>query len=207
MAGARGNRVFAWFYERATGDADRGWQAEHREALCASAEGLVLEIGAGTGANLLHYRRARRVVAIEPDAHMLRRAAERARRTAMPVDLLAASADALPFPGATFDTIVLSLVLCSVPDLPGAVREVRRALKPGGSLRLYEHVRSTNSSTARWQDRLERPWGFFSGGCHPNRDSVGALEAEGFQVRVRPIAVPVFPSRLTPHVMGEGRAV
>lgn len=202
----RAHPVFAFLYERMTGDADRGWQAEHRRALVAEVEGVVAEVGAGTGANFGHYRRARRVLAFEPDPAMARYAVPRAARARVPVHLAAAAADDLPLADGAVDAVVCSLVLCSVPDLEATIAECRRVLRPGGVLRVYEHVRSARALAARWQDAVVRPWGWAAAGCHPNRDTVGALRAAGFEVRVRPVRLPGPANTMTPHVLGEARA-
>jgi SAM-dependent methyltransferase len=195
--------VFTAVYERLARAAEP-WEGPHRTELCADVGGLVLEIGAGTGASFRRYERARRVVAIEPEPNMRRRAAPRAEQALVPIVLLSAVAERLPFADETFDAVVCSLSLCSVADLGAAVAECRRVLRPGGSFRFYEHVRSERPRTARFQDALERPWGFFVGGCHPNRDVLGTLEAYGFRLRYRRFDPPAPGGRFMPHVLGEG---
>lgn len=197
--------VFAFLYDRLAAPAQR-WEARYREELCAGARGAVLELGAGTGLNFAHYRAARGVVAVEPEPHMLRRAARRAGEAPVPVSLVAAVAEALPFRDGTFDAVVCSLVLCSVRDLGRALGECRRVLAPGGELRLYEHVRSPRPLLARLQDALDRPWRWVAGGCHPNRDTVAALRAWGFEVEVRAFDPPVPGGCFLPHVLGVARA-
>lgn len=196
--------VFALLYDWLAAPAQR-WEARHRRALCAGARGLVLELGAGTGLNFAHYRSARRVVAVEPEPHMLRRAARRAGEAPVPVSLVAAVAEALPFRDGAFDAVVCSLVLCSVRDPGRALEECGRVLAPDGELRLYEHVRSPRPGVARLQDRVERPWRWLAGGCHPNRDTVGALRARGFHVEVRAFDPPVPGGSFLPHVLGVAR--
>jgi ubiquinone/menaquinone biosynthesis C-methylase UbiE len=150
----------------------------------ASATGRVIEVGAGTGLNLPHYPTAvTEVVALEPDPHMFRRLVAAMGDAAVPVRVARASAEALPFDDATVDAVVMSLVLCSVPDVDEALAEARRVLEPGGRLLFFEHVRADDPRFARWQDRLERPWGVVGGGCHPNRDTLAAIRAAGFEVQ------------------------
>jgi SAM-dependent methyltransferase len=155
--------------------------------------------------NFSHYSAVSGVVAIEPEPRMLAQAKRRAASDPAPIVLVRASAERLPFKDGTFDTVVCSLVLCTVPDQRAAIRECRRVLKQDGSVRFYEHVRAQGDRTARWQDRLERPWGFFGGGCHPNRDTLGALVEEGFTVRFRRFEPPIPGASFLPHVIGEAR--
>jgi SAM-dependent methyltransferase len=99
--------------------------------------------------------------------------------------------------------VVASLVLCTVADLERALAETRRVLRPGGMLRFYEHVRAADPRLARWQDRLERPWGWVAGGCHPNRDVVAAIVAAGFGVlELDRFDFQIMPPLVRPHVLG-----
>jgi len=206
VARERGHRVFAWFYERMARSEERAGMAEHRRDLLANATGRVLEIGAGTGLNFRHYPPAvSRVDATEPDPYMLRRAVEAARTAPVTVEVVRAAAERLPFDDDEFDTAVSTLVLCTVPDPAVALEEIRRVLKPDGALLFFEHVRSEDPSHARWQDRLDRPWGLLAAGCHPNRNTVGNIERNGYRVeslRRFPFGPP-SPSR--PHVSGLAR--
>lgn len=197
--------VFARIYDPLLARPAQQWEGRFRSELCGGATGLVLEIGAGTGMNFSHYSAVSRVVALEPEPRMLEQARRKGASDPAPVTLVRGSAERLPFSDGTFDTVVSSLVLCTVPDQRKAIRECRRVLKPGGSLRLYEHVRAGGDRAARWQDRLERPWGFFGGGCHPNRDTLGVLVEEGFTVRFRRFEPPVPGGWFLPHVIGEAR--
>lgn len=188
------------FFERRI-DAKGG--AEHRDRLVSKAEGEVLEVGAGTGRNLRDYRTATKVVALEPDPDMRQRAEHMARRAEVPVEVVDGDACSLPFPDASFDTVVASLVLCTIADPAAALREVRRVVRPGGSLRFYEHVRSGQEELALRQDRWCRAWRWFGRGCHPNRDTVALIEANGFTVReLDEFAVAGAPSIVHPHVLG-----
>ena len=133
---------------------EKGELGERRHGLVSELEGEVLEVGAGTGLNLRHYERADRVVAVEPDAgHGGSPRASAPLRRAVPVEVLAGSAESLPFADETFDTAVVTFVLCSVESPQAALAEVRRVLKPGGQLVLLEHVRG-EGRLARWQDRF-----------------------------------------------------
>jgi ubiquinone/menaquinone biosynthesis C-methylase UbiE len=187
-------------FERKAGAALRRRQLE-------AASGRVLEVGGGTGANLPHYPEVEELVVTEPDEAMLRRARRRLERSGRRATLVRASAQALPFPDASFDTVVSTVVLCSVPDQDEALREIRRVLRPGGQLLFAEHVRSDDPRRARWQDRLERPWRLVAGGCHPNRDTLVRIEAAGFAVEVVERGeLPHVPRLVRPYVAGRAVA-
>jgi len=196
-------KVYARCYDRFMDRIDRVGAAEHRRRLVEEAGGEVLEIGAGTGKNLPLYGAAERVVALDPDPAMRARALDAAREARVPVEVVEGDAMALPFPDASFDTVVFSLVLCTVPDLGRALAEARRVLRPGGTLRFYEHVRAADPHLARWQDRLERPWGWIGRGCHPNRDTAAAVAVAGFGVlSLEEFDFPAMPRIVRPHVIG-----
>jgi SAM-dependent methyltransferase len=166
----------------------------------------VIEIGAGTGANLRHYPPVERLLAFEPDPAMRRRMRPRAQGPAFPVEVGDAPAEDLPVGDDTADTVVCVLVLCSVADPARALAEARRVLRPGGRLLFLEHVRG-EGRRARWQDRAVPIWRRIGAGCHPNRDSVGAIEAAGFaieELRVHDEEVP-GPALTRPVVVGRAR--
>jgi ubiquinone/menaquinone biosynthesis C-methylase UbiE len=176
--------VFAFFYGLIGRAADRAGIEDRRRLLLARATGTVVEIGAGTGLNFPHYPdTVTAVIATEPERHMLAKARRAAEEAAAPVRVERATAEALPLPGASADTAVATAVLCSVADPAAALAELRRVLRPDGRFLFLEHVRGPDGSAlSRWQDRLERPWGWIAGGCHPNRDTVGAIEKAGFEL-------------------------
>ncbi|HWS82458.1 MAG TPA: class I SAM-dependent methyltransferase [Rubrobacter sp.] len=197
-----GHPVFAALYDLVGASAERRWMGARRRRLLAGARGAVLEIGGGTGANLAHYRNVDRVTIAEPDPFMRSRIGPKLEDARVPVEVSAAGAEALPFPDGSFDTVVSTLVLCTVPDQAAALDEVRRILRPGGRLLFIEHVRAAGSM-ARWQDRLEPLWRRLFGGCHPNRDTVAAIEEAGFEIETFESFYPPDPlSVLTPHVQG-----
>jgi ubiquinone/menaquinone biosynthesis C-methylase UbiE len=133
-------------------------------------------------------------------AKRLRAKLPRARRSAAVVE---APAERLPFEDASFDTAVAMLVLCTIPDPAAALCEMARVLKPGGQLLFIEHVRATDPSLARWQDRLERPWRFLADGCHCNRDTVATIEASPFELgEVAHDKTPKAPPLVEPLVRG-----
>jgi ubiquinone/menaquinone biosynthesis C-methylase UbiE len=175
--------VLALLYDRLGAASESAGLREERRRLLARAHGEVLEIGAGTGANLALYPAVvTRVVASEPDRHMARRLRRRARKAPVPVELLAAPAEALPVPAASFDTVVGTLVLCTVHDPAAVLAEVARVLRPGGTYLFLEHVRGHEQRLATWQDRLAPLWGVIGGGCHPNRATLAALRASPLTV-------------------------
>jgi ubiquinone/menaquinone biosynthesis C-methylase UbiE len=198
----KGHRFFAAFYDLFDRAMEEGWMAERRARLLSEARGAVLEIGGGTGANLPHYRAAERVVVSEPDPFMRKRLRPRLGEAPAPVEVSEAGAEALPFADGSFDSVVSTLVLCTVPDQGAALAEVRRVLKPGGRLLFIEHVRG-EGRIARLQDRIEPVWRRLMGGCHPNRDTLSAVESAGFVVGpVEHFKPPVPFSGITPHVQG-----
>ena len=157
--------------------------AEYRRKALAHAQGRVLEIGGGTGFNLPYYPSTiEELVVTEPAPGMLERARRRAATSALPVTVRQAPAEALPFEGASFDTVVSTLVLCSVDDPDRALAEIHRVLRHGGQLIFVEHVRWEDQERAKWQDRLERPWMVLADGCHPNRATLERIEAGPFDV-------------------------
>lgn len=197
-----GHPTFAALYDRLGASMERRWMGRRRERLLEDARGTVLEIGGGTGANLPYYRNVDRVIVAEPDPFMRKRLVTKLESARVPVEVSAAGAEALPFPGGGFDTVVSTLVLCTVPDQVTALGEIRRVLGPGGRLLFIEHVRATGSM-ARWQDRIEPLWGRLLGGCHPNRDTVAALGEAGFEIETfESFYPPVLLSGLTPHIQG-----
>lgn len=200
--------LFGWLYaagyDQFTARAERKSGAEaHRRRLVGEAKGEVLEVGAGTGRNLALYESAERVVAMEPEPDMRARATRRAARAKVPVEVVNGDGMALPFPDASFDTVVTSLVLCTIPEPGRALGEAHRVLRPGGTLRFYEHVRADDPRLAARQDRWCRPWRWFGRGCHPNRETVALIEGSGFRVQeVEEHALAGVPSIVSPHLLG-----
>jgi len=149
-----------------------------RRRLVEGAQGRTLDVGCGTGRNLPLYAAGVRVIGLDPS----RDALDKARRRAPRASLIQGDAQALPFRDAVFDTVVSGLVFCSVPDPARGLAEVKRVLRPGGALRMLEHVRATRAWKARFQDRGQPLWTRISGGCHWNRDTERAVEAAGFRI-------------------------
>ncbi len=193
-------RVFALLYDPFLAAAERRGLAEQRVRLLSGLDGRVLEIGAGTGLNVVHYRAGADVTFTEPDPHM----AARLRRRG--VDVVEAGAESLPFPDASFDTVVSTLVLCTVPDVPSSLAEVRRVLKPGGKLVFLEHVRAEpGTKLERWQHRLHGPWQAFACGCHCDRDLLSSLRSAGFAADARHHEWRFMPRIVRPMVSGSAQ--
>jgi len=173
--------LFAAVYDRLMAPLERGRFRAIRTALLAHAAGRVLEIGAGTGINFPLYPAAvTQVEALEPDPAMSARADPRLSSARVPVRRVAARAEALPYPDASFDTVVATLVLCTVGDPHASLREVRRVLKPGGLLLVFEHVRLENPLLAGLQAALTPAWKHLAGGCHLDRDTLRLVREAGF---------------------------
>jgi ubiquinone/menaquinone biosynthesis C-methylase UbiE len=180
-----------------------------RDELLAGLEGRVVEIGAGDGMNFVHYPpTVREVVAAEPEPYLRGKALQAAAAAPVPVSVVDAVADRLPFDDASFDAAVFSLVLCTVPDPAVALAEARRVLRPGGEVRFFEHVRSASPRKARVQDALDR-WGVWPrmvGGCHCARDTGAAIAAAGFAIeQERDFSVGPRWGLTDRHLLGRAR--
>ena len=153
-----------------------------RALLLPRAKGKVLEIGIGTGRNLAFYDPAKltSLQGLDPAQQMNGKAQKRARAAGLNVELITLSAEHIPAPDASYDTVVCTFTLCTIPDPVTALRQMRRVLKPGGELLLCEHGRSPEASVQRWQDRLTPWWKPLAGGCHLNRDVRTMLRDGGF---------------------------
>lgn len=150
-----------------------------RKKLLENRHGSIAEFGAGTGINFQFYLPMDRVVAIEPDHHM----ADEARKKIgdKNITIVSSGAEALPFEDDSFDTVVITLALCTIPDPEAALREARRICTPHGSLLIMEHVRNKNNFLASLQDILTPLWKSFAMGCHLNRDTLSLIEEVGFK--------------------------
>jgi SAM-dependent methyltransferase len=185
LAGRAYDRAFAAVYDRVLAGPERAGLGQARAELLRGASGAVLEIGAGTGANLAHLPTSgiSSLVLIEPAAPMRARLERRvaAMRTGSGVDarVLPGSAEALPVPDASIDTLVSTLVLCSVDDIDVAVAELRRTIRPDGRLLLLEHV-AGHGRTRRLQGLIDPAWRVVARGCRLVRDTRAALERGGF---------------------------
>jgi ubiquinone/menaquinone biosynthesis C-methylase UbiE len=196
----------SWFYDAFLALGERRGMAARRAALLAQAEGRVLEIGAGTGLNLAHYPASvGALVLTEPDAAIAKRLHARAAASGLPVSVVEAGAQELPFPDASFDTVVSTMVLCTVPDADAAIDEIRRVLAPDGKLLFIEHVLADDPRLARWQHRLRAPWSCIGEGCQCNRETTRAL-AQRMRLGATETATwSGMPRVVHPLVIGEAR--
>lgn len=181
-------------------------QAQRRQ-LVPQAQGRVMEIGMGTGRNLPFYDRQRvtRLVGVDPAMQMHRLAQKRSLQAGIPVELMGLSAEQLPSADASFDTVVCTYTLCSIPAPLQALREMRRVLVPGGQLLFCEHGRAPDASVRRWQMRLQPLWGPLAGGCQLGRDIPALLAQAGFVSQTQS-AYLAGPRPMTFHYWGTAQA-
>jgi ubiquinone/menaquinone biosynthesis C-methylase UbiE len=199
------SRMFSALYDRAFEASEEAGLREMRREVVTQARGRVLELGAGTGLNLELYPHEGldSLTVTEPDPHMFKQLRERASKVCAGADLVQAGAEDLPFADDSFDTAVVTLVLCTVPDQPATLREIKRVLKPGGQLLFLEHIRSNHRDLAKWQDRLEKPWRFLGDGCHCNRDTEASISAAGFELSgIDHPKLPKAPAIVQPMAKG-----
>jgi ubiquinone/menaquinone biosynthesis C-methylase UbiE len=205
----KGHKWFAAIYDRMMASEEKKFFGAIREEMLKDVTGEVLEVGAGTGANFPYYRNGAHIVATEPDPYMLERARKHAADVSANIEIYQAAAEELPFPDATFDFVIDTLVLCSVRDPRTALSEMKRVLKPGGELRLYEHVRYQNPIGAISQDIVTPVWRWFGAGCHPNRDTGRLIREAGFEltsVQMRKELPPIPPMIFSrPHLQAVAR--
>jgi ubiquinone/menaquinone biosynthesis C-methylase UbiE len=199
--------LFARFYARLGARMESAGVGEHRDKLLAGLTGSVLEAGAGSGLNFAHYPlTVTRVLAVEPEPHLRELAERAARQAAVAITVADGTAELLPADDGSFDAVVASLMLCSVPDPAVALAEMRRVLRPGGELRFMEHVSAESPGQRRiqrWADATVWPACF--GGCHASRDSVASIAAAGFRItEVTRYRLPEskIPWPTAPHTRG-----
>lgn len=199
--------LFARFYAWASPRMEKAGYGERRGQLLAGLTGRVLEVGAGNGMNFAHYpAEVTAVLAVEPEPHLRALAETQAGETAISIHVVDGTADHLPAADASFDAVVASLVLCSVPDVPAALAEIRRVLRPGGELRFFEHVRADTPGLARVQRVLDATvWPTVGAGCHAHRDTRTAIEEAGFTINdLEQLRIPetAIPGPTSPHIVG-----
>lgn len=203
------NPLFARWYSRMT-EHEGAVEAEHRLRTVAGLSGRVIEVGAGNGRNFEHYPASViQVVAVEPEPYLRERAGRTASSAPVPVTLVDALADELPFEDASFDAAVAALMLCTVPDPGRALAELYRVVRPGGELRFYEHVHANRQPLRTLLEVADRStlWPRVAGGCHPTRETFPAIAAAGFVVEDCS-RFGFAPTRLMPplpHILGRAR--
>ena len=154
-----------------------------RERLCSSLHGDVVEVGFGTGLNARYYpAEVTKVFAVEPSTVCMHIAEPRISRSSTPVELAGLTGEHLDLPTEQFDAVLSTWTLCTIPNLDAALSELRRVLKPGGTLHFVEHGHSPDARVARWQDRIEPIWKPLAGGCHLTRRISDSIEQAGFSI-------------------------
>jgi ubiquinone/menaquinone biosynthesis C-methylase UbiE len=206
-------RLFAVYYPRLLEIAERAGQRETRHQLISQAAGRTLELGAGSGINLPHYPAAvSELVVTEPGPEMLahlRKAISGAPLAPASVRLVQSGAEELPFEDASFDTVVGTYILCTIPDPRRTLSEVRRLLRPGGRYLFLEHVHAGEGTLlGAFQDLVERPHTYIAAGCHPNRRTAQLIETSGLEIeRLERGRQPRAPLTVRPTIIGSARRV
>jgi ubiquinone/menaquinone biosynthesis C-methylase UbiE len=204
------NPFFVRFYRRNRISAVKRGENEHRRRVLEGLAGRVVELGAGDGANFALYpETVSEVIAVEPEPRFRAQAAEVAKQAAIPIRVEPGTAEQLPVEDESVDAVLASLVLCTVPDPAAALAEARRAIRPGGELRFYEHVHANRQPLRAVLEIADRSrlWPTIGGGCHPTRDTLSAITAAGFEVE-RCERFAFSPSAVIPkipHILGVAR--
>jgi SAM-dependent methyltransferase len=196
-------RILALLYDPFLWLGEIAGMRSRRSALLGNARGRVVEIGAGTGLNVAHYPDGiAELVLTEPDAAMRRRLARRLQRHGRVARIVDAPAERLPLADASVDTVVSTLVLCTVNDPERALGEIARVLRPDGQLLFVEHVRASSRFLAACQDNLLQPWRRFAGGCRCNRPTVELMRACGFAIAADDVVWRGMPAIVHPLIFG-----
>jgi len=180
---------------------------KQRLKVIPKARGRALEVGIGTGLNLPFYDQAhvKSIVGVDPSLQMHKLALKRATAAGLRVELVGVSAEQLPVADASFETVVSTYTLCTIPNPVLALKELRRALVPGGRLLFSEHGRAPDKRVLHWQTRLQPYWMKMAGGCQLNRNIPALLEEAGFKVKGQSHYIP-GPKILSFHYWGEAVA-
>jgi ubiquinone/menaquinone biosynthesis C-methylase UbiE len=204
LGGGRWGRLFAAVYNHVLWTGELAGMRSRRRDLLVLARGRTLELGSGTGLNLRHYpEELDELILAEPAAPMRKRLEKAVRRSGRSATILDAVAERIPVDDGWVDTVVSTLVLCTVDDPVAVLDEIKRVLRPGGSLLFLEHVRAESAWLAAWQDRLETPWRRFAEGCRCNRATVELIQAAGFSIEhTHPGTWRAMPTIVRPIVSG-----
>jgi ubiquinone/menaquinone biosynthesis C-methylase UbiE len=196
-------RILALVYDPFLWLGEIAGMRRRRSRLVGGARGRVVEIGAGTGLNIAHYSdRITELVLTEPEPGMRRKLARRLQRHGRCARIVDAPAERLPLADASVDTVVSTLVLCTVNDPQRALREIARVLRPDGQLLFIEHVRASSRFLAACQDNLLQPWRRFAGGCICNRPTLELMRACGFAVAADNVVWRGMPPIVHPLMVG-----
>ncbi|PID00868.1 MULTISPECIES: class I SAM-dependent methyltransferase [unclassified Sporosarcina] len=174
--------VFPKIYDMAMKPLEATRFKKVRTELIRHAQGNVLEIGSGTGINFPYYQQAKHVTAIEPNPEMSRRATRRGRNAHVPITLYEANAESLPFADHTFDTVISTLVFCTIPNPLLALKEIQRVSKPGATILFFEHVKMKQPTLAKAQDLVNPLWEKVCDGCQLNRDTLSMIVDSGIYI-------------------------
>ncbi|MEH7113925.1 class I SAM-dependent methyltransferase [Neobacillus niacini] len=174
--------TFPRWYDFFMGPLERRKFKRVRQDLLETATGKVLELGSGTGVNFPLYRNVDHVIAIEPSQHMIDQSLSKLKLAVVPIKMVKASAERLPFEDHTFDTIVATLVFCTIPNVEEAIKELKRVCKPNGKILLFEHVKMENTVLSRMQEGLTPLWKKICDGCCLNRDTLEAFTSQGLKI-------------------------
>ncbi len=157
---------------------------DQRRKLVPQAEGVVVEVGIGSGHNLPHYDAGKvaKVIGIDPDEHMWKAGRKRVRLSSVPVERVGLSGEQIPLDRHTADTVLVTYSLCTIPDAAAALQEMRRVVKPGGRLLFLEHGAAPEASVRKWQARIDPLWKRIAGGCHSGRPIPNLLEQAGWKI-------------------------
>jgi ubiquinone/menaquinone biosynthesis C-methylase UbiE len=199
----RRNPLFPYVYRLGMPIFDRLFYRRYRREAMSHATGRLLMVGLGPGTDLMFLPAAvTSVAAVEPEPTMRRMASALARRHGIAVDIVDGIGESIPFPENSFDSVHVGLVLCSVDDVAATLGEIRRVLAPGGRLVVLEHVRG-DGAMGRFQDLIAEPWSWLASGCQPNRRTIDAIAAAGFDTSgLRSIRRTVVPPPCTPQLQG-----
>lgn len=176
------SRLFAKWYDFFMNPLEKKKFKRIRKELISKASGNVLELGSGTGINFPLYEAAEKVTASEPSQHMIARSLSKLKKSFVPIEMVQASAEELPFAANTFDTVVATLVFCTIPNPEKAILEMKRVCKSEGKILLFEHVKMENRFLSTLQDWLTPVWKKICDGCCLNRDTINLLKVHDITI-------------------------